>query len=262
MTKPYESIIASVDQSVATVRLNRPDLHNAFNETMIAELGHAFDTLGADPAVRVIVLTGAGESFCAGADLNWMKKVAGYTPKQNLADAQTLHDMLWKVRSCPKAVIARVNGSAIGGGLGLVAAADMAFALDTAVFSFSEVRLGLIPAVISPFVIQKIGAAQASELFLTAERFGAARAKAIALINDLGNADQVDGEISEKIRLLMQAAPGAIAEAKKLIQEVLGSELESAGKITAEKIAARRASPEGQEGIVAFLTKRKPNWVS
>lgn len=138
MAKAFETILISVDQAVATVTLSRPDLHNAFNEAMIAEVGHAFDALGADPAVRAVILTGAGESFCAGADLNWMKKVAGYTPEQNVADAQTLHDMLWKVRSCAKPVIARVNGAALGGGLGLVAAADMAFAVDTAIFNFPK----------------------------------------------------------------------------------------------------------------------------
>lgn len=262
MADDFENLLVEVADGVATVAMNRPELHNAFNEGMIAELGRAFRTLGKDAAVRAVVLTGKGESFCAGADLNWMRKVASYTPKQNQADAKTLHDMLFAVYSCPKPVLALVNGAAIGGGLGLVAAADLAFAAEDAVFSFSEVKLGLVPAVISPFVIRKIGAGHAREYFLTAERFGAARAREIGLVNYSAARGPLELLLAEKIKLLKQAAPGALAAAKDLIDRVAGTDLKKAGAFTSGLIAKRRASPEGQEGILSFLTKRKPNWTA
>ncbi len=259
--RAFETLWVEVENKVARVTLNRPELHNAFNEVMIAELAQVFKELGKDPAVRVVILSGMGESFCAGGDLNWMRKVAAYSTQKNLADAKKLHAMLMAVYLCPKPVIAQVNGPALGGGLGLVAAADMAFAIEDAFFSFSEVRLGLIPAVISPFVIRKIGEGNAREYFLTAERFKAARAREMGLINYVAIPDQLDEKIREKVQFLLQAPPGALAECKKLIHRVAGLGLEKAVGITPRLIAGRRASEEGKEGIVAFLSKRKANWI-
>jgi methylglutaconyl-CoA hydratase len=261
MSSSFETLLLDVDDGVAKLTLNRPELRNAFNEVMIAELAKAFQAIAKNDRVRVVLLTGMGEAFCAGADLNWMKKVAGYTPKQNAADAKKLHEMLLAVYRCPKPVLVHVNGPAIAGGLGLVAAADMAFAVEDAVFSFSEVRLGLVPAVISPFVIRKIGEAKAQEYFLTAERFSARQACEIGLINYAAIPDRLEDKIREKIDLLKQAAPDALAECKTLIRKVAGLSPEQAGAYTSGLIAKRRASPEGKEGILSFLTKRKPNWM-
>ncbi|MFO1463621.1 MAG: enoyl-CoA hydratase/isomerase family protein [bacterium] len=260
MAKKFETLLVERDQGVTTITLNRPELHNCFNETMIAELARACAEFGKDPETRLIVLTGAGESFCAGADLNWMKKVAAYSPAQNKADALKLHKMLLAVYRCPKPVIARVNGAAIGGGTGLVAAADMAFAEQDAVFGFSEVRLGLIPAVISPFVVRKIGEANAREYFLTGERFTAERAQHMGLIQYQGTPEEIQEKIQEKIQLLKLGGPEALADCKRLIESIGGQGLDKVGSYTAGRIAARRGSKEGKEGMVAFLTKRKPNW--
>lgn len=260
MSQPFETLLVERDQGVTTLTLNRPDLHNAFNETMILELAKAFAQFGKDKETRVLVLTGAGESFCAGADLNWMKKVASYSPAQNRADALRLHKMLLAIQRCPKPVIAVVNGAAIGGGTGLVAAVDMAFAEESAMFAFSEVRLGLIPAVISPFVIRKIGESHAREFFLTGERFSAAKAQEMGLIHFNGSAEFVREKAQHKIRQLKQGGPTALADAKVLIEKVAGQPLDKIGTYTSGQIAKRRGSVEGKEGMVAFLTKRKPEW--
>ncbi|HKY64642.1 MAG TPA: enoyl-CoA hydratase-related protein [bacterium] len=260
MSQAFETLLVERDQGVTTVTLNRPDLHNAFNEKMIAELSKAFGQFGKDKETRVIVLTGAGESFCAGADLNWMKKVAAYSPAQNKADAMTLHKMLLAIHRCPKPVIAEVNGAAVGGGVGLVAAVDMAFAVESAMFGFSEVRLGLIPAVISPFVIRKIGGSHAREFFLTGERFSAAKAQEMGLIQFNGGLEFVREKVQHKIRQLKQGGPTALADCKVLIEKVAGQPLDKIGSYTAGQIAKRRGSAEGKEGMVAFLTKRKPEW--
>jgi methylglutaconyl-CoA hydratase len=261
MTKKYETILLDIEKGMARLTLNRPELHNAFNEIMIAELTSAFSALSKDPQVRVVVLTGAGHTFCAGADLNWMKKMAGNSRQQNLADAKKLHKMFATIYLCSKPVISYVNGSAHGGGVGLVAASDMALADLEAVFSFSEVRLGLIPAVIAPFIIRKIGEANARECFLTGERFSALRAREMGLIHYQGASDQVREKVTEKISLLKLGAPGALADCKKLLEKLSATQLEKMGMLTSQMIAARRASKEGQEGMVAFLTKRTPNWV-
>lgn len=260
-TTKFQHILLEAEDGVATLTLNRPELHNAFNEEMIGEMTKAFTDLSKDPRVRVVVLTGAGASFCAGADLHWMKKMAGFTKAQNLADAKRLNQMLMSVYRCAKPVIAHVNGAAIGGGTGLVSAADIAIAEEGAVFSFSEVRLGLIPAVISPLVIRKIGEANAREYFLTAERFSAAKAQEMGLIQHHGSPDFIREKIQEKISLLKQAAPGALAAAKKLVENLFSLPLSKAEAFTTKLIAERRASVEGQEGMVAFLTKRKPKWM-
>jgi len=258
---PYETLIVEGEEGVAKITLHRPDLHNAINETMIAELTKVFLQISKDKQIRMVLLTGSGNTFCSGADLHWMKKIAGATKAQSVADSKRLHEMLMSIYQCEKPVLAHVNGPAIGGGVGLVAAADMAFAHEGAEFSFSEVRLGLIPAVISPFVVRKIGENNAREYFLTAERFKAHKAKEMGLINYCAVPDQLEEKIAEKIKYLKQAAPGALADCKKLIQKIRTFDLDELGDITAEMISERRTSAEGQEGMVAFLTKRKPNWI-
>ena len=261
MANSFETLLIERDLGVTTITLNRPELHNAFNETMIAELSRAFAEFGKDDGTRVIVLTGAGESFCAGADLNWMKKVASYRPAQNKADALRLHKMLLQIYRCPRPVIAKINGTVMAGGTGLVAAADMAFADHNVLFGFTEVRLGLIPAVISPFVIRKIGEANAREYFLTGERFTALKAQEMGLIQYQGAPDYVYEKIKDKINELKKGAPTALADCKKLIEKVGGQGLDKIGAFTSGQIAARRGSKEGKEGMIAFLTKRKPDWV-
>lgn len=257
----YKTILLETKHQVTTLTLNRPDVHNAFNEELISEIHQAMDHLAKDSKTRVIILTGAGQSFCAGGDLNWMKRSASYTREKNIEEAQSLHQMLCSIALNPKPVIAKVNGATMGGGLGLTAAADIAFAYKTAQFALSEVRLGLIPAVISPFVIRKLGAARFCELSLTAERFSATQAKEFGLVQHYGAPEEIEDWINAKINAIQLAGPEALAETKKLIQEVENVAFEKAGKITAEKLADRRASAEGQEGIAAFFEKRKANWI-
>ncbi len=257
----FQTLLINQKNNLATVTLNRPELHNAFNEIMIQELTKAFSTLSKDKNTRVIILTGNGESFCAGADLNWMKKMASFTKKENLEDSKRLHKMLETIYRCSKPVIAKVNGSAIGGGVGLVAAADIALAYNTAKFGLSEVRLGLIPAVISPFVIKKIGEANAREYFLTAERFDALKARQMNLVNEVGSPEEIEKKLEEKIKFLLSAGPEALAESKILIEKVSGQPIEKVSAFTSRKIAERRASKEGREGVQAFLEKRNPQWI-
>lgn len=260
MKKNFKNLLLDIHDTVATITLNRPDLHNAFNEVMISELTDVFTGLSKDKKIRVILLTGAGNSFCAGADLVWMKKMARYSKAQNLADAKRLHCMLLTIYRCSKPTLAWVNGAAIGGGVGLVAAVDMAFAVNEASFRFSEVHLGLIPAVISPFVLRKIGEGAAREYFLTGEKFSARRAKQIGLLQDFGTTEEIHAAIEQKINFLCAVAPQAVAECKKLIEKVSETPLDKMGAVTPRLIAARRASAEGKEGMNAFLEKRKPSW--
>jgi methylglutaconyl-CoA hydratase len=257
----YKTILLETKHQVSTLTLNRPDVHNAFNEELIADIHQAMIHLAKDPQTRVIIITGSGQSFCAGGDLNWMKRSASYSKEKNIEEAQGLHEMLCSIALCPKPVIAQINGVAMGGGVGLAAAVDIAFAHKTAQFAFSEVRLGLIPAVISPFVIRKIGPARFKELSLTAERFSATQAKEFGLIQHCGAPEEIEDWIDAKVNALKAAGPEALAETKKLIEEVENLDLKKAGKITAQKLAERRASTEGQEGIAAFFEKRKAKWV-
>jgi methylglutaconyl-CoA hydratase len=257
----YKTLLIDLKDQTATVTLNRPDVHNAFNEVLISELNQAFSELTKDGDVRAIVITGAGPSFCAGGDLNWMKQAATYTHEQNIEDAQKLHQMLLAIVQCPKPVIAKVNGTTMGGGVGLAAATDMAFAYKTAMFALSEVRLGLLPAVISPFVIRKIGEGRFLEYALTAERFSAMQAKELGLIQQCGDPQAIDELIEVKINAIKAAGPESISESKRLAQQVSGVSLEKAGEITARFLADRRASAEAKEGIDAFFNKRKPNWI-
>ena len=261
---PFACATLDVDlrNNVGLVALNRPELHNAFNETLINELTMVLQALDADASVRAVVLTGHGKNFCAGADLNWMKKMAGYSPAENLADAQALALMLRTLYALSKPTVACVRGAAIGGGVGLVACCDIAVAAHDAIFSLSEAKLGLIPATISPYVMEAIGARQARRYFLTAERFTAAEAFRIGLVHDIVPEPELDARINELLGALLVAGPVAQLECKALIRGVAHRPIDAdviAG--TAEHIAAVRASPEGKEGVAAFLGKRTAKWV-
>jgi methylglutaconyl-CoA hydratase len=258
----YTTLTVDVREAVALVALARPDLHNAFDETLIAELTRALQALDADAAVRAVVILGQGRSFCAGADLNWMKRMAGYGRAENLADANALAAMLKTLNLLSKPTIARVHGSVFGGGVGLVACCDIAFAAHDATFSLSETKLGLVPATIGPYVVEAIGARQARRYFLSAERFTAAEAFRIGLVHDLCPLDELDGRINELLGALLLAGPQAQTEAKALIRAVAGRPIDDAVIAdTAARIARVRASPQGREGVAAFLEKRVPAWV-
>ena len=258
-----ETLDVDVRNNIGLVALNRPDVHNAFNEKLIGELTTVLQALDAQAAVRAVVLTGHGKSFCAGADLNWMKKMAAYDAAENLADAQALALMLRTLNGLSKPTVACVRGAAFGGGVGLVACCDIAVAAHDAIFSLSEAKLGLIPATISPYVIEAIGARQARRYFLTAERFTAAEAFRIGLVHDIVPEPELDARINELLGELLVAGPVAQLECKALIRGVAHKPIDAdviAG--TAEHIAAVRASPEGKEGVAAFLGKRRPAWLN
>lgn len=249
------TISISIAHGVARVTLNRPEVHNALNAAMIADLKAAFDRLGEDVNVRVIVLTGEGKNFSAGADLNWMQQAAGQGFEANQRDAYALARMFYTIDSCPKPVVALVNGAALGGGIGLVACCDIVVAQTNAQFGLTEVKIGLIPATISPYVTRKTGESQARRYMLTAERFDAETARRVGLVHEIG--DDAEGIISN----LLANGPDAMADTKALIREVAYAPIDEALLVmTAERIAARRASDEGREGIAAFLEKRKPGW--
>jgi len=251
----------SVQNHKAGVILSRPDVHNAFNEAMMNEIIEVFAELGARDDVRVMVLAGEGKSFCAGADVNWMKRMVDFTFEQNVEDANLLARMLRTIRQCPKPVIARVHGAAYGGGVGLTAAADIAVAVESAVFCLSEVKLGIVPAVISPFVMEKIGPGQMRRYGVSAERFSASEAKRIGLIHETFAAtDQMDRWIDETSRTLSANGPLAMAAAKRVLSDVAGTSWDEIQTLTTKHIADLRVSPEGQEGLKAFLEKRKPKW--
>ncbi|MCM2290325.1 MAG: enoyl-CoA hydratase/isomerase family protein [Sulfuritalea sp.] len=260
----YNNIITEVDLGVAIITLNRPERHNAFDDALIAELSDAIDRMAADPAVRVLVISSTGKSFCAGADLNWMKRAAGYSSEENLRDARALAGMLRRLAHCPKPTVARIQGPAYGGGVGLVACCDVAIATFDAEFSLTEVKLGLIPAVISPHVIAAIGERYARRYMLTAERFSAAEAYRIGLLHEMvTDEESLDEALGEIIDALLKNGPRAIAECKELIQAVAWKPLSDAIlDDTAQRITRLRASEEGREGMSAFLEKRKPNWIA
>jgi methylglutaconyl-CoA hydratase len=238
--------------AVATLTLNRPDVRNAFNETVIAELTGAFHALAKEDSVRAIVLAADGPAFCAGADLNWMKKMAGYSDDENRADALRLAEMLRAIYACPKPVIARVQGDTYAGGVGLVAACDIVVAVDSANFCLSEAKLGLIPATISPYVIRALGEQASRRYFITAERFSAAEAHRLGLVHALVGADALDAKVGEITAALVANSPNAVRESKRLVREVAGASIDDALLAdTANRIAAIRASEEGREGELA-----------
>lgn len=246
----------------ATLTLNRPELHNAFDDRLIAELTAALKSLEADPAVRLVLLAASGKSFSAGADLNWMRRMADYSPAENLADSQALAELMATLNHLSKPTIALVQGAAFGGGVGLVACCDMAIATPRASFCLSEVKLGLIPSVISPYVVAAIGERAARRYFLTAERFDAAEALRLGLVHAVVEEEALRGTAARFSAALLENGPAALAAAKELIFHVahqpLGPELREE---TARRIAAIRASDEGREGLGAFLEKRKPSWI-
>ena len=248
---------------VGRVTLSSPEVRNAFNDEVIAELTRAFIQLGQDPQVRVIVLAAVGPAFCAGADLNWMRRMADYTRAENLADAAALAEMLRVMYECPKPTIARIQGDVYAGGMGLVAACDMAVSVDTANFCLSEVKLGLIPATISPYVIRAMGARAAHRYFLTAERFDAQEALRIGFVHEVVSAAQLDAKVAEMTNALVSASPNAVRSCKMLVQEVAGRDIDAPliGR-TVEGIADIRTSSEGREGVQSFLQKRKPSWLA
>jgi methylglutaconyl-CoA hydratase len=247
----------------ATVTLNRPDVRNAFNDEVIAELTQAFTELGARDDVRCIVLAAEGAAFCAGADLNWMRRMADYSRDENLADAGKLAEMLRVIYECPKPTVARIQGDAIAGGMGLVAACDVAISVDTANFCLSEVKLGLVPATISPYVIRAMGARAAHRYFLTAERFSAQEALRIGFVHEVVSSVQLDAKVDEITQTLVKNSPSAVKVCKKLLHEVAGREIrQPLIAKTVEGIADIRASAEGREGVSSFLGKRKPSWLA
>jgi len=255
-----ETIVVKRDGKVARVWLNRPEVHNAFNAVMIRELRQAIRILGADDGVRVVVLSGRGKSFCAGADLNWMREVIGYSYDQNLEESLEIAEFHHDLYSLPKPTIARVNGAAIGGGTGFLSACDIVIASTEARFGLSEVKIGLVPACIAPFVVRRIGEGRARQYFLTGERFNALQALEIGLVNIVTEPDDLDPKIDEIAGLLLSSGPDALACAKELLKRVPGMSFEEVKRYTAEMIAGLRVSPEGQEGMAAYLEKRKPNW--
>jgi methylglutaconyl-CoA hydratase len=258
MTSLVETEISS---GVATLRMNRPDLHNALDDSLILELTGALETVAADPHVQVVVLAGAGKSFSAGADLDWMRRMAESAEAENLAGAESLARLVRTLHEIEKPTVARVQGATFGGGVGLVAACDIAIAADHAVFSLSEVRLGLIPSVISPYVIAAVGPRHATRYFLTAERFSAYEAERIGLIHRAVPAAELDAAVEAITVALLAGGPGAQAAAKLLVSDIAGRPVDDALVAeTARRIAAIRATPEGREGVAAFLEKRKPDW--
>jgi methylglutaconyl-CoA hydratase len=259
----YQTILTEVDAGVGIVTLNKPERHNAFDDTMIGELADALDRMGGDDAVRLVVISSTGKSFCAGADLNWMQRAAQFSLEENRRDAGALAEMLLRVADCPKPVIARVQGPAYGGGVGLVAACDMAVATFDTKFALTEVKLGLIPAVISPHVIAAIGERAARRYMLTAEAFSAAEAYRLGLIHEMvPDEAALDEAVGEWVEALLKNGPRALAECKALIRSVASRPLgPKVVDYTVDRIANVRVSPEGQEGLGAFLQKRKPDWV-
>jgi len=248
--------------ALATVTLNRPEVRNAFNDEVITELTQAFTQLGQDPQVRAIVLAAEGPAFCAGADLNWMRRMADYTHAENLLDAAQLAEMLRVIYTCPKPTVARIQGDVYAGGMGLVAACDMAVSVDTANYCLSEVKLGLYPATISPYVIRAMGARAAHRYFLTAERFDAAEALRMGFVHAVVSPAQLDDKVDELTQALISASPNAVKECKTLLHDVAGQDIDATLIAqTVEGIASIRASAEGKEGVQSFLQKRKPNWI-
>jgi methylglutaconyl-CoA hydratase len=256
-----DAITLVVSGGVGRITMARPEKHNAFDDGLIADLSAAFETAGRDNAVRVVVLEGEGKSFSAGADLGWMQRMADYSDAENLADARKLAAMMRLLNELPRPTIARVQGAAFGGGVGLVAACDIALASQAASFCLSEARLGLIPSVISPYVVEAIGARAARRYFQTAERFDADTARTLGLVHEVVPRERLDGRLDELIVTLLDNGPAAMAASKDLIRRVASGPVDDAMvEDTAQRIADIRATDEGREGVQAFLEKRGPNW--
>jgi len=259
--KAYETILFSKEDRVAHISFNRPDVHNAFNSLMISELDDAFEKAKADSSIRAVILSGEGKSFCAGADINWLREIIHFTFEQNLEESLHLAEVLHKIYSLPKPTVAVVNGTAIGGGNGFLSACDIVVAAEGAIFGLSEVKIGLVPAAISPYVMRRIGEGRAREFFLTGRRISAQEALEIGLVSEVAPLDRLEKRVEEIVALLLSSGPKAIASCKELIQKVPMMSFEEAKEYTAKMIANLRISEEGQEGMAAFLEKRKPKWV-
>ncbi|OGT81852.1 MAG: hypothetical protein A3H91_08645 [Gammaproteobacteria bacterium RIFCSPLOWO2_02_FULL_61_13] len=248
-------------RGVATLTLNRPDKHNAFDEHLIAELSGQLADISRDDSIRLLLLRATGRSFCAGADVEWMRRMAAYDQATNLADAGALAELLQRLDSLPQPTIACVQGAALGGGAGLVCCCDMAVAAETATFAFSEVRLGLIPATIGPYVVRAIGRRAARRYCLTGERFNAADAHRLGLVSEVVEPSALEATVQRLVQALLDSGPKAVRAAKQLIDEVAGREIDAEQMaMTSRRIAGMRGSPEGQEGLSAFLNKRPPDW--
>jgi methylglutaconyl-CoA hydratase len=257
----YKTIDIEKEKDIITISLNRPEVHNAMNEQMMRELTDCFKNFSNDDKVRIIILTGNGKSFCAGADLNWMKNMLHYSKDENIRDSRLLLDLYESIYQCPKAVIAKVNGHAFGGGLGLFAVCDIAIAIPECKFAFSEVKLGIIPSVISTYVIRRINTlAQVRRLFVTGERFNSDYAEKIGLIDFIIPGEEIDKKIQKYVSILRSSGPKAIGEVKKLLNSYEKCSIEDYKEHTVTKIAELRVSDEGQEGINAFLEKIKSKW--
>lgn len=246
---------------VYTVTLNREDVHNAFNAELIAEITTCFEQISHDNSIRLVVLTGAGKSFCSGADLNWMKSMKDYSELENFSDSKKLAKMFKVINDCEKPVIGKINGHALGGGVGLVSVCDYVHVKESVKFGFTEVRLGLIPAVISPFVINKIGESMARATFLSGELFSAKQALEMQLVHRISSAKDFETEFEQTLASFLKAAPEATTQSKKLISNVLNFEKTDLLYMTCKAISNRRVSKEGQEGMSALLEKRKPDWI-
>lgn len=259
----YQSIIIKVEAAVGVITLNRPESHNAFDELLINEITTGLRELEADPKVRTVVLASTGRSFCAGADLNWMRRAAQYSAAENRRDAYRIAELLSTLNALPKPTVARVQGSAFGGGVGLIAACDIAVASRDAMFALTEVKLGIIPAIISPYVVAAIGERYSRRFMLSAERFSATEAHRIGLLHEIvageGQLDEAIGKIADS---LVNNGPNALAECKALIRDVVNqANDETSIERTVERLSRVRSSPEGREGVSAFIEKRKPNWI-
>ncbi len=256
------SILSERDGPVLRLTLNRPEVRNAFDEELIAALTAAATSAAEDRTLRAIVLGGSGKTFCAGADIGWMSKAIAYTHRENLTDAEDLARMLERLDTLAVPLIGRVHGAALGGGVGLAAVCDIVIAADDTVFALSEVKLGILPAVVAPYVLRKIGVSAARELFLTGARFSAARAKDIGLVHQVVPAAGVDEAIGQRLSDILSAGPKAVAIAKSLIREIAATNPRDVIGLTTNTIASQRVSEEGQEGLRAFLEKRKPRWIA
>jgi methylglutaconyl-CoA hydratase len=260
VSEKKETIRIERSGEVVRVVLNRPDIRNSFNDVMINELRETFAELKEQPGVRVVVLTGEGKAFCAGADLNWMKRVVEYSYEENYDDSYALAQLMREIYDFPLPVVGRINGPAIGGGTGLVAVCDIVVAVERAVFAFSEVKIGLVPACISPYVLKRIGERYGREYFLTGKRLSAEEAEECGLVNRVVPADELDDAVDDYVRNLVNSGPEAVATSKRMVQQVSELTLDEAGPFTADMIARIRMSDEGQEGMNAFLQRRKPSW--
>jgi len=256
------SVLIERDGAILRITLNRPEVRNAFDEEVIRTVTAAATSAADDRSLRAVVLAGHGKAFCAGADIGWMAKAIAYSRQENLSDAEDLARMLERLDTLPVPVIGRIQGAALGGGVGLAAICDIVVAADDAVFALTEVKLGILPAVVAPYVLRKIGISAGRELFLTGMRFDAARARTLGLVHEVVPFDALDAAVSRRITDVLAASPAGIATAKALIREIAGAHPDDVIGLTTNTIASQRVSEEGQEGLRAFLEKRKPSWTA